>query len=74
MGLDQCVGQHVARLQAEALLTALARRVRGLALAVPTKRHRRTLRAWDSIPSAPSGTKDSATQRHHMEMGDAKTH
>ena len=28
MGIHQCVGQHVARLEAEALLTALARRVR----------------------------------------------
>jgi cytochrome P450 len=27
MGIHQCVGQHIARLEAEALLTALARRV-----------------------------------------------
>jgi cytochrome P450 len=51
MGLHQCVGQHVARLEAEALLTALARRVRTLELDGPTKRHHNnTLRAWDSIP------------------------
>jgi cytochrome P450 len=51
MGLHQCVGQHVARLEAEALLGALVRRVRTIELAGPAKRHHNnTLRAWDSIP------------------------
>jgi len=51
MGIHQCVGQHVARLEAESLLTALARRVRSIELAGPTKRHHNnTLRAWESIP------------------------
>ncbi len=51
MGLHQCVGQHVARLEAEALLTALARRVSDIGLAGPTRRHHNnTLRAWASIP------------------------
>ena len=51
MGIHQCAGQHVARLEAEALLTALVRRVRGIELAGPTKRHHNnTLRAWESIP------------------------
>src|SRR3954471_24194021 len=51
MGIHQCAGQHVARLEAEALLTALARRVRRIELAGPTKRHHNnTLRAWESIP------------------------
>jgi 4-methoxybenzoate monooxygenase (O-demethylating) len=51
MGLHQCVGQHVARLEAEAVLTALARRVRTIELAGPTRRHHNnTLRAWESIP------------------------
>ena len=51
MGIHQCVGQHVARLEAEALMLALARRVRTLELAGPTKRHHNnTLRAWESIP------------------------
>jgi cytochrome P450 len=51
MGIHQCVGQHVARLEAEALLTALARRVATVALAGPTRRHHNnTLRAWESIP------------------------
>jgi 4-methoxybenzoate monooxygenase (O-demethylating) len=51
MGIHQCVGQHVARLEAEAVLTALARRVRSFELAGPTQRHHNnTLRAWESIP------------------------
>jgi cytochrome P450 len=51
MGIHQCVGQHVARLEAEALLTALARRVRAIELAGPTVRHHNnTLRAWERIP------------------------
>ncbi len=51
MGIHQCVGQHVARLEAEALLTALARRVRTIELDGPTKRHHNNpLRAWESIP------------------------
>jgi len=51
MGIHQCAGQHVARLEAETLLTALARRVRSIELADPTERHHNnTLRAWESIP------------------------
>jgi len=51
MGIHQCAGQHVARLESEALLTALARRVRTIELAGPTKRHHNnTLRAWERIP------------------------
>ena len=51
MGLHQCVGQHVARLEAEAVLTALARRVRTIEIAGPTRRHHNnTLRAWGSLP------------------------
>ena len=51
MGLHQCVGQHVARLEAEAVLTALARRVRTIELAGPTRRHHNnTLRAFGSLP------------------------
>ena len=50
-GIHQCVGQHVARLEAEALLTALAARVERIELAGPTRRHHNnTLRAWASIP------------------------
>ena len=51
MGLHQCVGQHIARLESEALLSALARRVSSLELAGPIQReHNNTLRAWRSIP------------------------
>ncbi|MDQ0382100.1 cytochrome P450 [Amycolatopsis thermophila] len=51
MGLHQCVGQHVARLEAEALLTALAKRVRRFELLGPGTRHlNNTLRAWKSLP------------------------
>ena len=51
MGIHQCVGQHIARLEAESLLTALASRVTRLELAGPVRRHHNnTLRAWRSIP------------------------
>jgi cytochrome P450 len=51
MGIHQCVGQHVARLEAEALLTALAERVATIELAGRTRRHHNnTLRAWESLP------------------------
>jgi len=51
MGLHQCVGQHVARLEAESVLTALARRVRTIEIDGPTRRHHNnTLRGWESIP------------------------
>ncbi|WP_406691321.1 cytochrome P450 [Saccharopolyspora sp. ID03-671] len=51
MGLHQCVGQHIARLESEALLTALARRVTGIRLAGRPVRHlNNTLRAWSSLP------------------------
>lgn len=51
MGLHQCVGQHVARLESEALLTALARRADRIEPAgTPTRHHNNTLRAWKSLP------------------------
>jgi cytochrome P450 len=51
MGLHQCIGQHVARLEAEALLTALARRVERIELAGSPHRHpNNTLRSWASLP------------------------
>ncbi|MBW0106572.1 cytochrome P450, partial [Pseudonocardia sp. KRD291] len=51
MGLHQCVGQHVARLEAEALLTALARRVGRIELAgTPRRHHNNTMRAWGALP------------------------
>ncbi|MGD0554296.1 MAG: cytochrome P450 [Streptosporangiaceae bacterium] len=51
MGIHQCVGQHVARLEAESVLQVLVKRVRGLELTGPVVRHHNnTLRAWESIP------------------------
>ncbi|MEU3274887.1 cytochrome P450 [Saccharomonospora sp. NPDC006951] len=51
MGLHQCVGQHVARLEAEALLTALAERVSRIELTgEPVRQHNNTLRALASLP------------------------
>ncbi|MFD6951440.1 cytochrome [Nocardiopsis sp. TSRI0078] len=51
MGIHQCVGQHVARLEAESLLTALAERVEHIELAGEPRRHlNNTLRAWSSMP------------------------
>jgi cytochrome P450 len=50
-GLHQCVGQNIARLEAECLLTALAARVETIEIAGPTRRRlNNTLRAWGSVP------------------------
>ncbi|SDO89521.1 hypothetical protein SAMN05660199_02794 [Klenkia soli] len=51
MGIHQCVGQHVARLEAESLLTALLARVSRLELTGAPVRHlNNTLRSWESLP------------------------
>lgn len=51
MGIHQCVGQHVARLEAESLLNALLDRVKRIELAKsPIRHHNNTMRAWSSIP------------------------
>lgn len=51
MGMHQCVGQHVARLEAESVLRALAARVETIELAGPTvRRPNNTMRAWQSMP------------------------
>ena len=53
MGIHQCVGQHVARLEAEALLTALARRVETIELTdAPRRHHNNTMRGFESLPVA----------------------
>lgn len=53
MGIHQCVGQHVARLEAESLLAALARRFRRIDITgIPRRHHNNTLRAWESLPVA----------------------
>lgn len=51
MGIHQCVGQHVARLEAMALVGALARRVTTIeAAGEPTRHLNNTLRAWATLP------------------------
>jgi cytochrome P450 len=51
MGIHHCAGQHIARLEAEALLTALAGRVKRIELTGPARRHHNnTLRAWAALP------------------------
>jgi len=51
MGIHQCVGQHIGRLEGEALLTALACRVDAIELAAPPRRKlNNTLRALESLP------------------------
>lgn len=53
MGIHQCIGQHVARLEAEALLVALTQRFVSIAVAgEPRRHHNNTLRAWESLPIA----------------------
>jgi cytochrome P450 len=51
MGVHQCVGQPVARLEAELVLGALARRVRSIELTgEPTPKLNNTLKGWASVP------------------------
>jgi cytochrome P450 len=50
-GIHMCVGQLVARLEGEAMLTALARKVATVAITGPIKRgYNNTLRGLDSLP------------------------
>lgn len=51
MGLHQCVGQHVARLEAVSVLDALLDRVEAIELIAPATRHlNNTLRGWSRMP------------------------
>jgi cytochrome P450 len=51
MGIHHCVGQHLARQEAESLVTALEGRVNRIELAGPPRRHHdNTLRGWPSLP------------------------
>lgn len=51
MGIHQCAGQHVARMEAAALLRALVRRVERVELAAPPLRTpNNTLRSWARLP------------------------
>ncbi|WP_314326582.1 cytochrome P450 [Paenarthrobacter ilicis] len=50
-GIHQCVGQHIARMEAATLLEVLARRVTSFNISGPTRRHHNnTLLAWESLP------------------------
>ncbi|HWI29965.1 MAG TPA: cytochrome P450 [Microbacterium sp.] len=51
MGLHQCVGQHIARCEATAVLGALLDRGASIELTAPPHRHlNNTLRGWESMP------------------------
>ena len=51
MGIHQCVGQPLSRLEMDVLLTELARRVKSIELtAAPVQFLHTTLRGWSSIP------------------------
>lgn len=51
MGIHQCVGQHVARLEAELLLRTMAAKVARIELiGDPVRKHNNTLRSWQSLP------------------------
>ena len=51
MGIHRCVGQTVARVEAEIVLTALARRVERIEITgQPQRKPNNTLRAWGSLP------------------------
>lgn len=51
MGLHQCVGQHVARLEAESLLKILAQKVKTIELVgEPVRGRNNTLQTWETLP------------------------
>lgn len=51
MGIHQCVGQHIARMEALCVIDALLDRISSIELAGPAHRHlNNTLRGWESMP------------------------
>jgi cytochrome P450 len=51
MGIHRCVGQTVARVEAEIVLSTLARQVERIELTgQPQHKPNNTLRAWSSLP------------------------
>ncbi|MGV3479219.1 MAG: cytochrome P450, partial [Sphingobium sp.] len=50
-GIHGCVGRLLARMEGEAVLAALARRVRRILLAgEPVRHYNNTIRSWSSLP------------------------
>jgi len=50
-GIHSCVGRLIARMEGEAVLTALARRARRIAIAGdPVRHYNNTIRSWSSLP------------------------
>jgi 4-methoxybenzoate monooxygenase (O-demethylating) len=53
LGVHQCIGQHIARMEGEALLRVLAQRVASIDLVGPGERKlNNSLRAWKTLPVA----------------------
>lgn len=51
MGIHQCVGQHIARLESEAVVAALLDRVERIEMLPGARRaHNNTMRGWESLP------------------------
>jgi cytochrome P450 len=51
MGIHQCVGQPISRLEMDVLFTAMAKRIRSIELAgEPLPYLHNTLRGWRSLP------------------------
>ena len=51
MGVHRCVGRHVARLEAVAVLGALLDRIETISFAGEPRQHlNNTLRGWESMP------------------------
>lgn len=52
-GIHGCIGQMIARMEGESILTALARRVKSIELCrEPTRRLNNSVRGWSSLPLA----------------------
>jgi cytochrome P450 len=71
-GIHQCTGQHLARMEAEVLVTEAARRVRTTDMVGPGEsRLNDTLRAWASLPCGsrrPAG-RDARRRERGADLG-----
>src|SRR5699024_10598134 len=69
-GVHQCVGQHVARLEASCVLEAMVERVAKIEFAAPPKRKiNNTLLGWQTLPLRlnPAYLSTSILGAHHVE-------